>query len=459
MSPLSEHERRQMLYDIAHTALAIGRDLYPNTPLQDLDLGAGSSPDICPRERLQFLASVWEKVAKALHRIEQEPPGALVPSTRESPVERARLVCPKDILTALRRGEFVPADRDRSPLAAKLNGKLPRRVVERASVPTFDTPANRMVKTVLATWVRDLTGIADLATVSDAPTVAGEAFRLRRNIRQALCHAPWRTLPLAPHPVLPIGLRTHGVYRLFWDTWRQYRAGFSFDWRNPLFSLPSREDWLLYEYWCLFQVGAALQRLGFCVQEAEGFRLLRSGLTFTLVRGKASAIRLRHPATRTTVTLTYNREFPPELSRAPLFSVSHAMRPDITVEQGNRLLILDAKFKGYAPRSPRYREESEDGTNLPLTTDINQMHAYRDGIRDRRGNRAVCGAWLLYVGEQHTGNLPVIAYPAASPEAPFGNGAMGAILLRPGRATTVMDALFHTVLLRDGLPDRVFGQE
>ena len=92
------------------------------------------------------------------------------------------------------------------------------------------------------------------------------------------------------------------------------------------------------------------------------------------------------------------------------------MRPDILLECGGRLLVLDAKFKTYAENSI-----GEDEDNLPLTADINQCHAYRDGIL-RRGIPCVQAAWLLYPGRVAGGNRATIGY--AGPE-------VGAILLRP----------------------------
>src|SRR6188508_1508931 len=119
---LSETERRRMLADIATVALAVGRDLYPEQELNDLDIGQrnAEADGPCPRERLGFLSSVWPRVAGALRRIEAEPPVALVPRTRSVPTERARHIARKDLLNALRAGDFVAATPESSPLAARL---------------------------------------------------------------------------------------------------------------------------------------------------------------------------------------------------------------------------------------------------------------------------------------------------------------------------------------------------
>ena len=462
---LTEGERRRMLREIATVALTIGRDLYPENDLTDLDIGVSpdSTADVCPRERLAFIASVWPRLASALERIEAEPPPALQQGTRLVPLERARRIAPKDLLAALRRA--------------------PVRVAERIALPHYDTPANRLVKTVLANFARDLGVIFDLATVSALPEIAGEAFRLRRAIRSALRRSPWQTLPLSSSTANVsawAGLRSHGPYRLFWDAGRRYRQGFAFDWSNPLFTLPARETWLLYEYWCLFQVADALRGLGFRTVGSDSFALSRSGLTFRLAWGRASRLTFASPKNRR-IHLYYTREFvPPRETPSPntLYAATHALRPDITLETDDgRLLVLDAKYKGYAGQASGIGdrasgEEGREPENLPLTNDINQLHAYRDGIRggyrvsgighqegqmgkmksassDARSpmpdtwppnpesRTPVRAGWLLYVGRLAGGNSPIISYPRSTPDAPFGRGEVGALLLRPGVASSL----------------------
>lgn len=456
-------EWQRMLADIAQVALAIARDLYPETTLVDGDIPVGEASarqDICPRERLGFIASFWPKLAVALRRIEAEPPTALRRGTREVPTERARRVSPKDLLAAVRQGDFVSAPMEASPLALRLGGRLPRRMAEQIAEPNADTPANRMVKAVLSTFVRDLGMIADLATVTGYPDIVAEAFRLRLAVRQALRRTPWRTLPPpAVIPLLPPSLRTHGPYRLFWTVWQRYRQGFAFDWENPLFTLPPREGWLIYEYWCLFQTARVLRSLGYRVTSTDTFALSRSGLTFHLAWGRASTMSFRTLGGKR-LTLTYSREIAPGVSKkrrtGDLYASSHAMRPDMFIETDQRLIVLDAKYKTYIP--PTYRglgppeqgPEPEEAANLPLTADINQMHAYRDGIRrateDSSAARPVRSAWLLYVGQRDAVNIPVFSYPPSTPDLPFGTGEVGAILLRPGRDMAMFRSFLAGVL-------------
>jgi hypothetical protein len=106
------------------------------------------------------------------------------------------------------------------------------------------------------------------------------------------------------------------------------------------------------------------------------------------------------------------------------------MRPDIVLQRDRdgQLLLFDAKFKAYAEAD---RTLGHERANLPLVLDINQAHAYRDALR-RGPHRVVRAAWLLYAGRRDRSNLPVLAYPPATAEQPYGDGEIGALLLRPG---------------------------
>lgn len=66
-----------------------------------------------------------------------------------------------------------------------------------------------------------------------------------------------------------------------------------------------------------------------------------------------------------------------------------------------------------------------------LLPDIQQMHSYHDAIYHGE-RRAVWGAWLLYAGRGGLENPCIIAYPDSTLGRPFGSGAVGAILMRPG---------------------------
>ncbi|MES2465653.1 MAG: nuclease domain-containing protein, partial [Armatimonadota bacterium] len=428
---LTPQDRRAMLADIAHVALAIGQDLYPQQNLSDLDIGPAPTGggDICPRERLAYWVTVWPRVAHALRMIEIMPASALIPGVREVRVEQGSLkrVSPSAVLAAVRSGDLISAPVSSGPLAQRLQGRLPRRIAEGVAVPTCNTPINRDVKAVLVQIVRDLGRIVILAEGADAPDVARQAEALREMVGRCLRRAPWNHL--APAPVRSVyPPSSHPAYRYLFDQWRRYRASFAFDWANPLFALPARETWLLYEYSALFTIARTLRDLGFRALSADGFALSRTGLTFALQKGQVSRFVFQGDRDHR-VILRYNPNFPRKGSglETGWHSRSHNMRPDITVEADGRLLVFDAKFKTYAePSVDQTTWQFRDGALLP---DLQQMHTYRDAIVCGDRENVVSEAWLLYPGRLHVTNPAVAAYPASSREQPFGVGKVGALLV------------------------------
>jgi predicted component of viral defense system (DUF524 family) len=409
---LSDTDRQTLLSDIARVGLAAARDLHDG--VRDLDIGESTaSMPPCPVERLAFLQSIIPNVLAAVARLEAEPPVALRVAERLVPMERARRISPAALRTLAQKPP------------ALFSGN---RVQETIVVPTHDTPAIRAAKTIVATFGRDLATIAALAQETELDAVFADAERLRIRLQAALRRRFWRDIPTLPRvpPIAP-SLRRSAAHALLHDAYRRYRSGFAWDWAHPLFRLPSRETWLLYEYWCLFAIVGCLRGMGFRVADEENFvRIKRDGVGLTLATGIVSRVRLRRGSE--TVSVTYQRRFDRgEEATSGYHSRGQALIPDITVEQNGRLLVLDAKFKTYAERGPN----GVSGTYLTALDDIRQLHSYRDAIR--RGNeRAVYAAWALYPGRVSGPNRPIIAFPQSTPAKPFGNGEVGAVLLRPG---------------------------
>ncbi len=409
-----------MLTDIARISLTIGRELYPEIALNDLDIGTGESVGApCPRERLEFLRAWWPKFAPALRMLEGSPRTGLRWETRMTFSERARRVSSSDLMQAIRKESIFP----------------PRRLRERFATPDADTPDNRFIKMALATFSRDLTDIAALAEICGNPEIAGRALQLRHHFRAALRRDPWRGVTLVPNASLPSASIRSGPHRIFHDALRHYRRGFAFNWRSPIFTLPPRETWRIYEIWCLFQTADALRHRDYRTTSADCFAVTPTGLTITLKTGQGATLTFVRsggqgiPVRR--MKLTYRRNFGAS-GESGWRSSSHVMEPDITLERDHRLLILDAKWKAYGsyfPLTPLLADEAP--RNASLTDDLNQMHAYRDGIRNGE-TQAVAAAWLLYPGRSRTPDEGIIAFPQSTPETPFGGGQIGALQLRPG---------------------------
>ena len=401
---LTETERAQMLQEIGQVGLAVGRHLFADGLRDDLDISAGSlKTHKSPVERLGFIARTLPPLADAIEQIVCVPlSDAHAQTRRVSPPERARRLDTQSLMRSVQSGDIA------------------RGAFETVTSLTTDTPENRSVHSFLNILRRDAQTIQQMAEAWNESEITQTAWHcsqrllgLSRHLGTEVAHWDHLTAWLIPptHRML-----SQPTYARVSGWMRQYRQNFGFDWDMPLFRLPARETWRLYETWGLFQVLQALLTLGFAPEAAS----LRSGpalllvkqdrLLFRLMKGEESGVALQSPQGRR-FRLYYNRSYP-ALRR----SLSRTMQPDIALEdEAGRTWVLDPKFKGYAVPG----EEGDD---------IDQMHAYRDAIVDTNGVKSVQRAWCLFAGRADSMSRPMIAY------GPPASSVVGALCLRPGQA-------------------------
>ena len=382
-----------MLADIARVSLAAGTQLFPEQPWSEMSVAAGGTAwPKSPIEQLGFIEYLLPVLASALAQIERSPLCGDAGTTHPVLPAQARRATASAWMTHARLG---PARRT---------------VDEVVTVPSHNTPENRAVKSLVEVLARDCKAIARLAEAEEEAEASARALDCARRLR-GLLGADWRDVtPKRADWKQPPTSRAlaRADYARLAQARNDYRKGFGFDWECPLLTLPPREFWRLYETWCLLTVLHALQELGWRVTSAQDTFAVRAGrLTLTLAVGKPSRLDLR-PASGPPLSLTYNQTFAEGRE-----SLTHTMQPDITISDGARVWILDAKFKPYS-------EPGEEGG------DINQMHAYRDGVIGSDGRQNVAAAWCLYAGLTGISNRDQITY---------GRGAdtpVGALCLRPG---------------------------
>ena len=405
---LTNPERARMLDDIARVALALGRQRFPERPWDDLDVTARSfSVHRSPVERLWFIEQRLPALLSILAQIRQSPAITLKPEERLiRPPARARRVSTGAWMEYARRGN------DNQAVRAGYTQASP------------DTPENQAVKAFLQALRHDTEAIGHIAESVHETEIAALAWHCAGALHIGAAEPFWTEVTydrIAWQKPPTHRMLAHPVYAQAAQMIRQFRQSFAFDWSSPLFALPSRETWRLYEVWCLFQVADTLQELGY-QNVAQGrspelFQVKEGRLLLALMKGKESGLRLARSSGET-VEISYNRAFP-----AKKRSLSRTMQPDITLERTEgtteRLWLLDPKFKPY-------ETPGSEGD------DIDQMHAYRDAILDSRGDKPVARAWCLYAGQANGQNRPQIVY------GPAAESVVGALCLRPGEASGMM---------------------
>ncbi len=500
---LSPLERRLLLEEIGRLSLLLGRDLAA-APVYALPLRqeTGAVADaISPLERLRLLEALWPEMQTALCALTRRPARQLQLTTRPIPLEQSRggpAVAAALVRTPSGHAAWSAAN------GRRLNGKgscAPRMLLSvTPSVPrelpcvpeprpslTTDTPANRFVVALLLALVQEASALARLAAFCGEEA---EAERMREVAEAAGC---WRVIPClrevnpppeaAGQPDPSPGGPPH--YRALFAVARRLHQPLRFDWAgSPLLCLPSLEAWRLYELWCFLRVGAALRAGGWQITGGELLRWGTDGLRIVPQTGRASRLCFMRAVGKGTarpngrqrdaagairseperLELFYQPLFPSANQQAQwpgqtrnagdgieetgsgLYALSHAMQPDIAIRRQERLYLLDAKFRAYAPSEAEREEEAlsslEPGAirqPAALLEDIDKMHAYRDAIV-RDGKPVVQAAWCLFPGTPENGPDRIV-YPTATPQQPFGTAGVGALRLRPGWEAPLLDAL------------------
>ena len=401
-------ERARMLQDIARVSLAVGVRLFAEHFGVSDGTAAGQKSRV---EQLAFIEHALSALVQDVRQIERNPMTEAASTMRlASPPVRARRVRTPALLEAARRG----------PSLRSLN--------ETITVLSLDTAENSAIKSFLRMLQQDSAAIGQIAEIEGEHGVVERASHYARQLRGLLSMPWWQEVGwdkgdavLQAHP--------RREYARVLRTRDAYRREFKFDWSQPWLTLPSRDTWRLYETWCLFTVLDILITLGFAPTGSDFFALKDGRLTITLANDTASRIMLRTPGGKR-LSLTYNQTFAEGRN-----SLSHTMQPDIVIASADCLWVLDAKFKAYA-------QPGEEGR------DINQMHAYRDGIADDSGRRNVLHAWCLYAGQADSPNRPRLTYGRAE------DTAVGALCLRPGNDQTLthLRDLLTNWLPKAGMP-------
>lgn len=445
---LTVAERHTLLEEIARLALMLAG----TQPSREQEEAIGvsqrgtSSMPTSPLERLRLLETLWPAFCRVLPACLSQRDSGLVARRIAVPLEKAHggpmlttalARTPRGAHAWLRRGQLLPSDQDAAFY-----------VMESRLQTTESTSACRFVCHALHALHREADALARLAAFCDEAPAAESVRAIAEEARR------WqqRLLPDDPESdpdtgqeiavLTPTQIRQAAAwpvpYRHFLRLWQQANRALTLDWSDtPLLSLPLRPEWQLYEIWCFLQVAEALQQNGWHLRSHTILRWQQQKLRLVIATGGRSRLRFTRsfPDGEESLTLTYqplyvsaNRKasVPSKADHAPLYrSRSHAMQPDLALLWRDRLYLLDPKFRAYnASRANEYEQDNA------LLDDVNKMHAYRDAIVHNQ-HPVVAQAWCLFPGTP-MGSRPIIAFPRATPETPFGSGGVGALRLRPG---------------------------
>lgn len=391
---------RQLLEDIARRAtdLLLRQRTEMTSPMT-----ATERPDPARLvERFFLLRGLLEsgEFQRGLARVLSDPHRILHAEAESLPLNRARRLTPSAVrwLATATPRQPVPAGHC---LTKRGLATVPLHLPHTRPTETGDTPENRFVKYALRQMLETL----DACTVTER--LQKEAWWLRAPLEQALAHPLFAEVGTLTQ--LPTGsqvLARRSGYREVYQTWLAAQQALQLSWEGgqEVFGAGRRDVATLYEYWCFFEVAAAVERvLGFCWPSDAFLTPTADGFSLALRRG--TELRLEAEG----VSLFYNPTLP---------TWTRPVRPDITLATGEIRVHFDAKYR---------LTDHHDA----LTDDILTMHAYRDALP------GTLAAVALYPGKT--------AHWWPDPASP--RHGLGALPLAPGRGQTALDRLLTAIIV------------
>jgi predicted component of viral defense system (DUF524 family) len=301
-----------------------------------------------------------------------------------------------------------------TPLARALDGRFPLTVDTPVVLETTNTVENRFVAAVIDLAGQVVWRYEAAAARRDSPGIAArlqEARGIATQLQQWRKHTVLADLVSARGiPVQSTVMRGRIGYRelmLFFGELLNRTRGLDPEDARRL--IDAREVSLIYEYWSYFVVLRSVERA-----------LRREPVVDSVVHGVfGSKLPNGFCARIGDVLVYFNQTY-----SAGAGSYSVSLRPDITLRLASgELHIFDAKFKRDV--LPARDDVDEDGEESAARRgDLYKMHTYRDALDAR-------SVFVLYPGTKTD------KYPISPQPAPF--EGVGAIALRPGESTEVLD--------------------
>lgn len=360
----------------------------------------------------------------AVERVLLDPHRRLIPQSADVPLERADRVDATTIIDLFRRpGGLTPVDPASplasSPVAIALGQKAPSIVRSIRMIETTQTRENEFISGVLDT-VRAVIDRYRKAVRSSYPDRA-ERLLGEPDSFMALVDS-WRRHPtfqgLTPSgnyslssTVLRRRLGYRQVTRFFLDLLARTRLLAANDAERLLHA---RDAAVIYEYWCYFEVVAAVSDV-----------LGRQPAPARFAYGTFGAnVPWAYAADFGGIRVWFNRQY-----RAPR-SYSVPLRPDVSVELSDgRLHLFDAKLKRDAIKVDAATEsqiEEEEQRATYRRGDLYKMHTYRDALDAQ-------SVWVLFPGRD-VQRAEYEAPQEAADAKPRGPRGVGALPLLPGSA-------------------------
>ena len=381
----------------------------------------------------KYLLSAEQSLESLITAILSDPHRRLCREMQYQPIEKVVAPEPVLIMAGLSKPGNIAQLRPAHPLLQTALGRALagdtarnlylQQVLEERKYHSYDTPENRFIKHVLSDIQQRLEQLQNKLGESASylhPTLGKDLADLRKQAQGSLEDPLWREvgfMRLVPSSS-PVLQRKEG-YRQLFSLYSLLQLLTRYD--LPCFDfahlLESKDTATLFEYWCFFLIKDILDdQFG----KPQHYQLVNDDpRNQTLIEG----ISLKYEnGLSFSFNHTYNASNGLVSASTPITtgyqwgkSYSHPLCPDFSLRYQERILILDAKYKG--EREGFYGEKGNGLIESWKQEDIIKMHAYRDAIA------GAVGAFILYPGRE------TVFYPTFNAARCF--QGVGAIALKP----------------------------
>jgi predicted component of viral defense system (DUF524 family) len=395
-SKLTRQQFAAMVDDI-NVEAAIAYSLSPATQRVEL----GQQRQALNLAQLEYMRRRIQPLRRAVEAIARRPRRALV--NEDEVLDLARASAPDDRSIAWllsRPAELVHVvDQQAVPVGARdlhrrMQNHLPQRLQVSRRRVSFDIYENRLVKHFLRrltvvmrhTQGRLNENINDCGLDLPIRRLAGRRLKALKRQRQIVYNlleldfldevGPLRQL----RPATPVLLKDP-LYAHFYALYREFeRAITPFD--GAPFRLSLEKVWQLYEYWCFFQVVAALRHLvGDALQFDAGSFLQRHPDRISLAFPRAEVFVSQW------LRVYFQKSYGYYASQSSgVGTYSYQMRPDISIE----IRDADGQIDHIVLLDPKYRVSDRS-----LNQAMDELHRYKDAIVGPGRRRLVTTALAL----------------------------------------------------------------
>jgi len=429
LSKLTRTQFEMMVNDITAEAV-IAYSLSPAT--QKIDLG--QRREAFNLTQLEFIRQRITALQRAVEAIARRPRRALLDETHITDLDRARAPDDRSVVWLLSRPrELLPVQTAAVPTGAqdlhqRMRGHLPARLQVSRRRVTFDVYENQLLKQFLSRLyvvlrhTRDRLAEDQSDAALDEPIRHLAARRLRelehyRRIVYNLLDLDFlqEVSPLRQfRPVTPT-LRKDPHYARFYALYRQFDRTIT-PFSGGVFRLSLEKTWQLYEYWCFFQVLAALRQIVRDPFEFNARSFLKRHADRVSLTLSEAKVDINHR-----VRVSFQKSYPyygwyKAGEGAGVGTYSHEMRPDISIEIRGR----DGQIEQIIVLDPKYRVSGRS-----LNEAMDELHRYKDAIVSPDRRRLVHTALALCPSSERAKGL----YFRSDYIRTHG---LGALVLRPG---------------------------